>query len=248
MQAKAAQLPLSDRLLAWFETNKKAALWGGAAIILAGLVIGFFNWQHEQKELAASEALSRVASGQLGQAQRSDMAQAYLKVEATYPNSSAAARASLLAAGSFFVAGNYSEAQAEFERFIRDYHDNPLLGEAQLGVATCLDAEGKTDPAIAAYKDLIARHTGEAFIPQAKFSLARLYMAQNKPDQARDLLEEVERTDPFYGPEAGMRIEEINAKFPKAASPAASLTAPVSPAVGIPPISGSNVPARSETK
>jgi hypothetical protein len=91
------------------------------------------------------------------------------------------------------------------------------MGEALLGIAASLDAQGKTNEAATAYKDLIDHHPGASVVPFAKFSLARLYAAQNKPELARSLFEDVERSVPPYsslGPEAGMRVEELNLKFP----------------------------------
>ena len=101
--------------------------------------------------------------------------------------------------------------RTQFERFRREHPDSPFVGEALLGVAACLDAQGKSSEAMTAYKDLIDRRPGDYVLPQARFALARLYEAQNQPEQARNLYEEVERTDPYgtLGSEAGMRLEEL---------------------------------------
>ena len=90
------------------------------------------------------------------------------------------------------------------------------MGQAQFGIASCLDAQGKTDQAATAYKDLITRHPNENFVPQAKFALARIYEAQNKLEQARDSYQDVERSAPFtsIGNEAGVRLEELISKYP----------------------------------
>lgn len=98
------------------------------------------------------------------------------------------------------------------------------MGEALLGIAVSLDAENKTDAAIAAYKDLIDHHPNELVVPQAKFGLARLYESQNKAELARDLYQDVERAMPYtaMGNEAGMRIEELVRKYPSLAPPSAA--------------------------
>jgi tetratricopeptide (TPR) repeat protein len=112
------------------------------------------------------------------------------------------------------------------------------MGQALLGVAACLEAEGKTEQALTAYKDLVTRHAKESVIPQAKFALARLYEAQGKPELARDLFEQVEHDNPYgsLGSEAGMRLEDLNAKYPKPVpapvSPPSFTTAPVTIAPG----------------
>jgi predicted negative regulator of RcsB-dependent stress response len=219
MDSEVVQLPVSERLWLWFDTYKKQLAMALAVVVVAALVIWFVIWQRDQKEVEAGAALSQVTTSQLEGANKAEAAPAYLKIANTYPHSIVGARAVLQAAGALFTEPNYPEAQAQFERFIREYQGSPFMGEALLGVAACLDAEGKTDQAINAYKDLVSHHSTESVIPQAKFSLARLYESQNKPELARDLYQEVERASPFtsLGNEAGVRMEELIAKNPKLA-------------------------------
>ena len=206
MESDAVQLPISHKAWAWFEANKKQTVWGAGALLIVGVIIAFFIYRQNEAEVVASEALSNVSVPQLtGTGGRADAAAAaYSKVAATYPNSSAAARALLLAAGSLFVEGKYGDAKTQFERFKREHGASPFLGEALLGIAACLDADGKSRDAIVAYKNLIDRHPGNNVLPQARFALARLYEAQNEPEQARNLFEEVARTSP-YGSSAPRR-------------------------------------------
>jgi TolA-binding protein len=220
MQANVAQLPLADRLWVWFDTYKRQLALGAAVVVLAGLTAWFIIYQRDQKQVQAGAALSQVATAQLeSPGQRTENADAYLKIVRDYPNSIAATRALLLAGGAFFADGKYSEAQAQFERFTREYQASSFMGEALLGIAACLDAEGKTDQAISAYKDLVTRHPNDSYVPQARFALARLYEAQGKPELARDLYQEVERSAPMtsLGNEAGVRMEELIAKNPSLA-------------------------------
>src|SRR6266446_4973737 len=131
------------KLWAWLETNRKQAAWG--AVIAAVVVLGicFFVWQQGEAEVTAAEALSNAAMPQSSPDGRADSAKAYLSVAAKYPKSAAGARALLLGAGSLFVEGKYPEAQAQFERFAREHHDTPFMSQALLGIAACLDAQGK---------------------------------------------------------------------------------------------------------
>lgn len=218
MESEVAQVPLSHKALAWFEANKKQTLWGVGGVLILGVVVSFVIYHQNEAEIAASEALSNVSVPQMtGAASRANVADAYIKVAATYPKSRAGARALLLAAGSYFTEGKYPEAKTQFERFTREYADSPFMGEARMGIAACLDAQGNTREAIAAYKDLVERHSSDSALPQARFELARLYTAQNEPEQARNLFEEVERTDPYgsLGDESRMRLEELKLKYPK---------------------------------
>jgi TolA-binding protein len=226
MESEALQLPLWQKALAWFEANKRQALWAAGAVVVVGLVVSLFVYRKDQAEITASEALSNATLSQATGVSRGDLAEAYLKVAADYPGSQAAGRALLLAAGAFFAEGKYAEAKTQFERFNKDYSNSPFRGEALLGIAACLDAQGKTAEATTAYKELIDRHPSDAVLPQARFALGRLYEAQNKPELARNMFEEVERSNPYgsLGSEAGMRLEELKAKYPNLFVPPAPAT------------------------
>src|SRR5206468_13495 len=90
MDSDAAQLPLSDRLLAWFETNKKQALWGAVIIVAAGLVVGFMMWRKAEKEVEAGEALSAVSVPYTAGINRNiNAADTYLKVSKDYSGTKA---------------------------------------------------------------------------------------------------------------------------------------------------------------
>ncbi len=218
MESDAAQLPVSHKALAWFDANKKQALMGAGVVVLAGMIIAFIIYQRNQSEVAASIALSNVEVPQMSGARGSaDPVAAYLKIVAEYPKSSAAARALLLAGGGLFVDGKYAESRAQFDRFAREQGNSPLMGEALLGAAACMDALGKTNEALTAYTDLVRQHPGENVTSQARFALGRLYEARNDPEKARAQFEEVARGNPYgsLGSEAGMRLEELNQKYPK---------------------------------
>ena len=230
MDSDAAQLPVFDRLEIWLGKNRTQALTGATIVIALGLIVGFFLWYRGEKETNASEALTSV-SVPTGPGQRADTADAYLKVAATYPKSSAAARAVLLAGSTLFVDGKYDQAKAQFEKFVHEYRDPIFMGQALLGIAACLDAQNKTEEAIRAYKDLMEHHSADPAASQAKFALARLYEGQGKPEQARPLFEEVARAEPYtsIGSEAGMRSEELKMKHPELFAPQPSATIPEMP-------------------
>ena len=238
MESNAGLLPLSHKAWGWFEANKKQVLWGAGGLLVLAVIIAFFLYRQNEEQVAASEALSKVSVPQMtGAGGRADTAEAYLKVAAAYPKSGAGARALLLAAGSLFVEGNYAEAKKQFDRFTREHRDSPLIGKALLGVAACLDAQGKSRDAMAAYKDLIDHHPGDNVLPQARFALACLYEAQNEPEKALNLFKEVsrERPDPYdsLGSEAGMRLEELQLKYPNLVAPPTPM-----PATALPPQAG----------
>lgn len=219
MASDVAQLTVHERLWAWFDTHTQQALIGVAAVIVIGFGVAFYFWRAAEKETAASEELSKLAATRGGE-ETTNLASAYLQVANRYSTTSAGARALLLAAANLFTEGKYSEARAQFERFLREYRASPLSTQAVLGVAACLDAEGKTDEAIKAYDNLARSRPNEPATRQAKFALARLYESQNKLEQARNLYQELAPPDArdSIGSEAGMRLEDLLAKHPNLAA------------------------------
>ncbi len=208
---------------------------GTGAVVVVGLVVWFYLYRQNEQQVAAAEALSSVAVPQMaGGKGGADSATAYLKVATDYPKTSAAARAVLMAAGSLFAEGKYTEAKTQFDRFAREYGNSPLMAQALLGSAACLDALGKTNEATTAYNNLIRQYPGENVVSQARFALGRLYQAQNDPEKARAQFEEVARANPYggIGSEAGMRVEELNLKYPKPVPASSPPTNAAPPAVG----------------
>jgi len=237
------------KLQAWYLKNRKQVIWvstGVAAIVLVG---SFTAWKRGEAEATASEAVSNVslpmAAG--GPSMGAATADAYLRVAAQYPDSRAAARAILLAAGTYYSEGQYEQARLTFEKFTRAHRDSPLMGEALLGIAACYDALGRTNEAGNAYKDLVDRHPNENVTPQARFALARLYESQNMIEQSRALYEDVTKSDPSgsLGSEAGMRLEELKIKYPPPAPPVTPT--PETPAAPPPTLLLSNLPPVAPT-
>lgn len=219
MQSDASHLALQDQLLTWFEQNKKQVLWGAVAVVLIGFAAGVYFWKQSQTQEDASENLSRImGNAQLaGETGKPD--DKLLKLAADYPGTEAAKRALILVAGDYFDTGKYKEAQAQFDHFLRDYRDSAFAVQALLGVAACKEAQGMTNEAVEAYKDIVDHHSSEGISLLARLSLGRLYQAQNKLELARDLYEQVGQSDPngMLGSEAGMQLAELFSKNPSLA-------------------------------
>jgi tetratricopeptide (TPR) repeat protein len=235
MESDVAQSVSLLKLWGWFEQNKKQITWGVAIVAVVGLTIWFVVLRQAEKEVNAGEAVSAVAVAHTlaGPGEPTDVAAAYLKVAGEYPNSVAGARALLLGAGNLFIEGKYDEAKARFQNLSLEHRDNPFVAQAQFGLAACYDAQGDSANAITAYKRLIDQHSSEALIPEAKFALANLYARQNTEAaaaQARTYYLDVERSLSFssLGAEAGMRVEELQAKYPSLAPKPAASPAPSS--------------------
>ena len=206
--------------LAWIEVNKKKLLIGIAAAAAAIGAYAIYQWHQSQAEAEASAALLKLdrPGGAAENAPEPD-GQAFVQVAAAHPGTSAAGRAVLFAADAFFRDGKFTEAQTQFEIFLRDYPENTLAPIAALGVATCLDAMNRTNEALAAYKDLLSRFAGSAVVAQAKLSLARLYEARNEPAQALKVYDELTRPNmqSTWSSEATMWREQLLSRHPELA-------------------------------
>lgn len=217
-------------LLAWFEKNRKQIISAIVILILVGVIIAFVQWNREQKEITAGEALSAVTL--TGNNSRPS-ADSLLKVADDNAGTVAAGRALLMAAGQLFADGNVENAQKQFQKFLADYEGSPLTPQAKLGVAACLEAQGKKAEAIAAFKEVADRFTEANTRSHAKFSMARLNEADGKLELARDqyieLMQEAQResqrnSQSTFGPEAFGRLNDLMQKYPDLAKQSAPPT------------------------
>jgi predicted negative regulator of RcsB-dependent stress response len=225
------------QLAAWFHANRQRVIAITSAVLVIAAIIGIYFWHKDYRETEANNALSNIklpAPSREAQANPAD-AQPYVSVADEYAGTSAASRALLMAGGTYFNAGKFDQAQAQFGRFLAEYPDSPLANQASLGIAASLEAQGKVPEAAARYDDIIRRHPTDSIVPQAKSALARLDVAQNKPEEAMRLYEELAKTgnNDSWSAEASSQLSELLAKYPNlrkqppAPAPAPSASTPV---------------------
>ncbi len=224
-------------LVKWVHANRNRLITISITILVIGAAIGGFLWHKQYVEAEASDALSNIkppTSAQEAASPTAGSAEPYLMVADEFPGTRAAARALLIAGGIQFDAGQFEPAQNTFRKFMGEYSDSPLANQALLGVAACLEALGKNTEATAAYDDLIKRHQADSTTPQAKSALARLYVAENKPELAKHLYEELAsvNNNDSWSVEAGIQLQELLAKYPDLKkAPARPVTEPALPAL-----------------
>jgi predicted negative regulator of RcsB-dependent stress response len=222
-------------LVAWMHANRNRLITISIIILVVGAAIGGFIWHKQYVESEAADALSNIkppTTAQEAATPNAASAQPYLTVADSFPGTRAAARALLIAGGIQFDAGQFEPAQNTFRKFMSEYSDSRLANQALLGVAACLEALGKTAEAATAYDDLIKRHQADSTTPQAKSALARLYVAENKPELAKHLYEELAsvNNNDTWSVEAGIQLQELLAKYPDLKkAPARPAAAPALP-------------------
>jgi len=124
-------------LLAWLEVNKKKVAVVAAVLVVIGFAIATVRYFKQQKEEAASGALLALKPMLTQQTNvPPPQASALLKVAQDYAGTSAAERARILAATSYFTEGRYADAEKEFSQFVKDHPESPWVVEAAYGVGS----------------------------------------------------------------------------------------------------------------
>jgi TolA-binding protein len=221
MESDVTQSAAFYKTWAWVDAHRKQVLLGVGAVLIVGCGAGVFIWAQKQKQITASEALSRITI-QNSVTGKPAAPEAYRKIADDYAGTSAGERALLMAGSRFFNDGKYAEAQAQFQEFLSRYQSSEFIGQALIGVAAALEAQGKTPEAIKAYKDIVDRHSTSSVMPQARLALGRLYEGQGNLTQAREVYQQLARPDyGSIGQEAAMRLQTLLTQNPALTQPAA---------------------------
>jgi predicted negative regulator of RcsB-dependent stress response len=231
MEIQDAPAAYLFKLWPWFEANRIRIIWGGGVIVVAVGLISFYSWQRDQKEIAAGKAMTQMMRSIPRNATASQQADLYLKVSADYHDTSGGQRALLQGAAMLFAAGRYTDAQAQFQKFLDAYPASFFAAQAALGVATSLDARGETDLAAGVYKRIINNYSdASGAVDSARFALAQIDERRDRLSEAAILYEAIVHSNPnsTLGSEAGLRLMELKMKqqsaSPSTAPPAAPAT------------------------
>jgi predicted negative regulator of RcsB-dependent stress response len=239
MDSDATQSDSYLRFVTWVQANLKRLIIGTVIVLAAIAVIAFISYEQGQKEVRASHALANVAVPLSPTApMRPGTVDAYLKVAKEHAGTKAGARALLQAGAAYFVETNYSDAQKTFEQFLKDYPASDWIPQAHFGIASSLDAQGKTADAVAKFEEMRRRFANDATSDEVKLALARLFETQNKPADAHRIYSELVQANAYsgMGSEAGVRKEELEKKFPELAktnAPMTSLQQTLMPLTGV---------------
>jgi TolA-binding protein len=203
---------------AWIEANAKQVVIGAGILAVAVGVASYYFWQQNQTEITAGQALTQLLLSTPPNADASQLVNGYLKIAADYSGTQTGGRALILGASTLFESGNYTEAQVQFQKYLDLHPADTFSAQAALGLAACLDAEGKTDPAAAAYQRVISGFSDPNAVAAARFALAKINEQQGKLAAAESLYETVARNNPNtpLGSEATFRAIQLSAKLPPA--------------------------------
>jgi predicted negative regulator of RcsB-dependent stress response len=207
----------------WIEANKIRLIVFGGIILVAVFLYYFFSWQREQREIVAGQAFTQLALSVPVNASTTQWADAYLKIADEYPGTLAGQRAWLQGAAALFAVGRFTDAQAQFQKFLDAHPDGAFSASAALGVAASLEASGRLDLAVGAYQRVVNGFSDVVAANAAKFALARIAERQGRFTDTLNFYESIARANPGtpIASEAAMRAVELRTKLPPA-KPAAS--------------------------
>ena len=176
---------------AYVEENyvRVLAIGGGVVVlILLGVLV---MRQMDAQALEAVEAEGRVRVLLL-QGRVDDAILDAERIAETYAGDAAAGRALQLAAGLYFEAGRYAEAQAAFERVLQEFDAaGPARYSAWSGIAAAMEEQGDPAGAAARYLAFADEFANSPFAPNALREAARCYRVSGDTVQARSMLQRI---------------------------------------------------------
>jgi TolA-binding protein len=178
----------------YVRAHYKVFLAGLGVVVLALLGVQYLIQSQararSQADTLLGEALILEAEGQSEEAQRviDDVLQ-------RFGGTPAAGQAMLMLANRHLDAGELDEARTLYGRYLADYgNDNPVLRfAANSGLAATLEAEGQTEPAAQAYRQLAEENRGSFQAALALWEAAKCYERLGAEDKRREALEQIVR-------------------------------------------------------
>jgi predicted negative regulator of RcsB-dependent stress response len=225
MESNDAAATFMLKLWPWIEANKNRLVTGTAIVLVIVVGISLYFWRRDENQISAGDALTQNLITLQPNSTPATVSQGYLDVANDYSGTPAGERALLQAATAFFTQGKYTDAQGYFQNYLDTHQDGQFSGIAALGVAKCLEAEGKINDAMGAYNKVINEFSSDGqSVNRARFSLAQLNMQQGHYTDAFSQFQTVYQADQ-YGPlgnEARQYLIELQAKLPRQPSAAPS--------------------------
>jgi predicted negative regulator of RcsB-dependent stress response len=192
-----------------------------AALVVAVGGLGYYYYLQNQREELEASARDAVVQAKTPE----DL----VKVADQFAGTDQATLALLGAANGSFVKRDYAAAIGDYQRIVQTVTTDPDLRDpAQLGLASSLEANGKTDDAINAYLEVARRGAKSPYAPFAYNAVANLDEERGDKDNEREVLTEAVTLDPdsSFVKQAQAKLKQLT---PAAQSPV-SVTVPATPA------------------
>jgi len=225
MQSQDAQTAVLLKVWPWIQTNKTRLIVITAVVVVVAFIYSYIVWNSDQKEIAAGQAVSQVASAASETAVPAQTAETYFKIANEYPGTIAGRRAWLQGASALFEAGQYPDAQTQFQKFLDAHPDGEFSAQATLGLAATYEALGNVEKAASEYQQVINGFSSDVVSGNmAKLALAQIDARQGKVADAQNLYDSIARTEvigPFLQQQVQLARVELRTQAPATVVPAA---------------------------
>ncbi|MDX1953773.1 MAG: tetratricopeptide repeat protein [Verrucomicrobiota bacterium] len=202
--------------LGWIEVNRNKIATALVIAVAVGFVFFFMRHRKNVKEAEASTQLLALRPAlNAGTNAVPVSASAYQKVAEEFAGTRAAERALLLAATALFTESKYAEAQAAFEKMLKQNPNSIWAPQAAYGVATSIEAQGKQDQALQEYRNIVSRYPNSGVIGDTRLALARIYESKKQPELALTEYDQLTRgSDAFGGGEVMTLRQNLLKNYP----------------------------------
>ena len=185
-------------------------------ILAVAAGVGLVLWQVSKAEKAKNEAAKLLASD--------STPETWEKLIREYPGQPATALAILNAAEDASSKKDHRKSAGLYQKFVQEFPKHPLLSAARLGQANQLALAVDGAAAQSLYLRIVTERPPDAFQTAAAVGLARIQIQENRPEAARQVLNDVlaQNKGSAFLPEARAMLD----KLPPPPSAAAPLSAP----------------------
>jgi thioredoxin-like negative regulator of GroEL len=203
-------------------------------ILVLGAGIALVLWQTSKSEKAREESNRLLTS-------KADT-ETWSKLIREYPGQPATAIALLESAAEATEKNDPRKAAGLYDQFSRDYPKHPLRSAARFAQANSLAAAGDRGVAQTLFLSMITERPPNPFRTGAAVGLATLQIAENRPEAARQVLNDIlaENTGSAFLPDARALLE----KLPPPPISASAPSLPVPPPAPAPAKSSASQPAK----
>lgn len=191
----------------------------GGSILLAVVVYLGMTWFRQSRIRDAAEASRLLASAQTPEQ--------YQAILGAYAGTPVAPIAQLGLAAEYFRSGQYDQALAQYDAFLRAEPEHLLRPDVELNRIQCQEALRKYAEALAAYEAYAKQYADHYRQPAARLGQGRCLEQLGRLDEARAVYEDVITASPdsAWAGQASSYLQVM----PKVAAPAAQPAAAAAP-------------------
>ncbi len=179
-----------ENIIIFYEHHKKNVVW--IAIGILALLILFFAYRNnkitrfEKSKETYNIGVILYNNGNFEQAQEK-----FKMVVDNYWGTIFANRSTYMLAGISYKQGNLDEALEKFQSFVNGKYDEFFTPSAYEGIGQCYDQKGNLEKAIENYEIAASKFKDNIGKANCLMSLARLYLAMQRIDEAEKILQEI---------------------------------------------------------